>query len=122
MRADDATLSPTSEKFAYDILNVTESDNFESECKDEDKPFGLSDECLRKVGQPTPGIMLTLLMAGGLVRLMLRLRRRIAKRLELLFASPLSFMFAAEYKYALSLYNPFKEICCLKWQKVELRL
>ncbi|MBP5671581.1 MAG: hypothetical protein J6X49_04260 [Victivallales bacterium] len=124
MRADDATLSRSSEKFAYDILNVTESDNFESECKDndEDKPFGLSDECLRKVGQPTPGIMLTLLMAGGLVRLMLRLRRRITKRLEWLFANALSFMFANENNYALSLYNLFIEICWLKWQRVELRL
>ena len=119
-RADEASLSRLSENFAYDVSNMTESENIENRNDDHVPVF--SDEAFRKVGQPTPGIMLTLLMAGGLVRLMLRLRRRVMKRLEWLFASVFPFMFLNEYKYALSLYIPLKEICWLKWQRVELRL
>ncbi|MBR4900433.1 MAG: hypothetical protein IKZ46_05790 [Victivallales bacterium] len=115
-RADEASLSRSSETFAYDVLNVTASDNVE------DHDFVFSEEDLRKVGQPTPGIMLSLLMAGGLVRLMLRLRRRVKKNLDLLFESVLSFLLLDESKYALAFYIPFKEICWLKWQRVELRL
>ena len=112
--ADEASLSRSSETFAYDVLNVVGSDDIEEQAS--------SDDSIRKVGQPTPGIMLSLLMAGGLVRLMLRLRRRIKKNLDLLFDSVLSFLLLEESKYALSLYTPFKEICWLKWQRVELRL
>ena len=115
-RADEASLSRSSETFAYDVLKVTNSENVE------DHDLVYSDDSIRKVGQPTPGIMLSLLMAGGLVRLMLRLRRRIMKKMAMLFDSILSFMFLDEFKYALTLYTPFKEICWLKWQRVELRL
>ena len=98
-RSDEASLSRSSETFAYDVLNVMGSDHAEEQAS--------SDDCIRKVGQPTPGIMLSLLMAGGLVRLMLRLRRRIKKNLDLLFDSVLSFLLLEESKYALSLYTPF---------------
>ena len=119
-RTDEASLSRTSESFAYDVLNVTESENVEK--READKDFVFSEEDLRKVGQPTPGIMLSLLMAGGLVRLMLRLRRRVKKNLDMLFDSVLSILLLDEYKYESAFYIPFKEICWLKWQRVELRL
>lgn len=113
-RADEASLSRSSEKFAYDVLNVVGSDDIEEQAS--------SDDSIRKVGQPTPGIMLSLLMASGLVRLMLRLRRRVMKKMALLLDSVLSFLLLDESKYALSSYIPFKEVCWLKWQRVELRL
>ena len=125
MAADDAsrheefTASQPSGNYIYNIYNmVDEQDDFDGEFQSMDDN--------RKVGAPVPGMMLSILMAGSLARLLLRLKRRAERKIALSVSRILSALKVEECKKfmynVLNIYATGKNDCCLKWQRVELRL
>ncbi len=117
---DEASLSSLASEYSYDVNAMAVSDLFEDEAENEG--FALSGDFCRKVGQPTPGIMFSLLLAGGLVKLLLRLKKRAKRGFESIVARLLTARMVEEFKKALSNYTTFENRWCVRLQKVELRL
>ena len=117
---DEASLSSVASAFSYDVHAVAVSDLFEDESENEG--FALSGDFCRKVGQPTPGIMFSLLLAGGLAKLLLRLKKRADRKVMMVLARIMSAMKIEECKNALKIYATVENKYCLRRQMVELRL
>lgn len=116
VRADETSLSTPSEVYTYNVNAITVDDGAEEEA------IALPEEFRKKVGQPTPGIMLSLLMAGGLAKLLLRLKKRMERKVMQVLARILSAIKVKEYTNALKIFASLDNKYCLKRQMVELRL
>ncbi len=116
VRLDETALSTSAEAYAYDIQSMAAEDESEEEV------VALQDGLRKKVGQPTPGIMFTMLMAGGLVKLLLRIKRRAERKVAMILARIMSAIKFEEYRNALKIYTTAENKYCLRRQMVELRL
>ena len=97
--------------YAYDITGDEEA------CE-----AALYEEYSKKVGAPVPGMMLSMLIAGGLARLLIRMKRRAKQSMEAIVVRLLSLMKFAECRNALYMNLNRGYGCCLRWQHVVLRL
>ena len=120
VRSDEASLSTSETVYSYNISAAMVGDLFEGETEEE--AFALPDEFRKKVGQPTPGIMFSLLMAGGLAKLLLRLKKRAERKVAMILARILSAIKFEEYKNVFKIYATVENKYCLRRQMIELRL
>ncbi len=116
LRAAEAVARPDVAGYSYDLYTVMEN------VAAEENEFARPDAGCRKVGQPTPGILLSVLMAGGMARLLLRQRRRAMRRLIAFVSHVNLFTFCEESHKIIHSLIPFEPECCLRWQRTELRL
>ena len=115
-RAAEAAARPDVAGYSYDLRTITEN------VAPEEHELAQADMDSRKVGQPTPGILLSVLMGGGMARLLLRQRRRAMKRLNTFIAHVDFFRLRRETRSVVHFFAPLEPKCCLTWQRVELRL
>ena len=116
LRAAEAVARPDVAGYSYDFCTVMEN------VAAEENEFARPDAGCRKVGQPTPGILLSVLMAGGMARLLLRQRRRAMKRLNTFIKHVGFSRLRSETRSIVHFFVPLEPKCCLTWQRVELRL
>ena len=119
VRHEEFTTSLPSDNYIYNIYNMADEQNeFDGEFQSMDDNS--------KVGAPVPGMMLSMLMAGSLARLLLRLKRRAERKIALSVSRILSALKVEEcrkFMYnVLNIYATVMNDSCLKWQRVELRL
>ena len=120
VRSDETSLSPSATVYSYNVSVAMVDDVFEGEA--EEDAFALPDEFSKRVGQPTPGIMFSLLMAGGLAKLLLRLKKRTERKVAMILARILSAIKFEEYKNVFKIYATVENKYCLRRQMIELRL
>ncbi len=115
-RLDAEAMSASAEAYAYNIQTAVAEDESEVE------GITLQDGLRKKVGQPTPGIMFSMLMAGGLAKLLLRIKRRTEHKVATTLARIMSAIKFEEYRNVLKIYATVENKYCLRRQMVKLRL
>ena len=116
VRLEEAALSTSAKAYAYDIQSMAAEDESEEE------GTALHDDLRKKVGQPTPGILLSMLMAGGLAKLLLRIKRRAERKVAMILARIMSAIKFDECRNAFKTYTTAENKYCLRRQMVRLRL
>lgn len=112
MQSADAQVS-----VAYDVIPATGNSFVPEEAEDSTLPL-LEGEP-RRVGQPLPGVMLSVLLAGAVFRIISSLHRKCARQLEELCARIRNYeIISIIHKEAVSLTSNYA--CCQSWRHVVL--